>query len=50
MDINDILSDMKKIEMPDDMQGRINREEIFGCDEVLDKYQTESAKKFVVKK
>lgn len=33
-----------------DMQGRINREEIFGCDEVLDKYQTESAKKFVVKK
>ena len=25
MDINDILSDMKKIEMPDDMQERIIR-------------------------
>ena len=33
-----------------DMQGRINREEIFGCDEVLDKYQTEAAKAFVEKK
>lgn len=33
-----------------DMQGRINREEIFGCDEVLDKYQTESAKRFVEQK
>ena len=30
-----------------DMQGRINREEIFGCDEVLDKYQTDTAKEFV---
>ena len=33
-----------------DMQGRINREEIFGCDEVLDKYQTEAAEVFVSKK
>ena len=30
-----------------DMQGRINREEIFGCDDVLEKYQTEAAKEFV---
>ena len=30
-----------------DMQGRINRGEIFGCDEVLEKYQTESAEAFV---
>ena len=30
-----------------DMQGRINREEIFGCDEVLEKYQTDKAKAFV---
>ena len=30
-----------------DMQGRINREEIFGCDEVLEKYQSEAAMKFV---
>ena len=30
-----------------DMQGRINREEIFACDEVLDKYQTDKAKTFV---
>lgn len=30
-----------------DMQGRINREEIFGFDEVLDKYQTEAARLFV---
>ena len=33
-----------------DMQGRINREEIFGCDEVLEKYQTEAAKEFVNEK
>lgn len=33
-----------------DMQGRINREEIFGCDEVLMKYQTEAAKAFIEKK
>lgn len=33
-----------------DMQGRINRGEIFGCDEVLEKYQTEAAKEFVTKK
>ena len=30
-----------------DMQGRINRGEIFGCDEVLEKYQTEAAEAFV---
>ena len=30
-----------------DMQGRINRGEIFGCDEVLEKYQTEAAAAFV---
>ena len=33
-----------------DMQGRINREEIFGCDEVLEKYQTEAARSFVNEK
>ena len=33
-----------------DMQGRINREEIFGCDEVLEKYQTDAAKEFVSEK
>jgi lysine-N-methylase len=33
-----------------DMHGRINREEIFGCDEVLMKYQTEAAKAFIEKK
>lgn len=30
-----------------DMQGRVNRGEIFGCDEVLEKYQTEAARAFV---
>ena len=33
-----------------DMQGRINRGEIFCCDEVLEKYQTEAAKEFVSEK
>ena len=30
-----------------DMQGRVNRGEIFGCDEVLEKCQTEAARAFV---
>lgn len=30
-----------------DMQGRINRGELFACDEVLEKYQTEAAVEFV---
>ena len=33
-----------------DMQGRINREEIFECDAVLDKYQKDTAKEFVSEK
>ena len=33
-----------------DMQGRINRGELFTCDEVLEKYQKESAEKFVEQK
>jgi len=33
-----------------DMQGRINRGEIFGCDEVLEKYQKEAARTFISEK
>lgn len=35
--------------MAHDLQGRFNREQLFSCEEVIDRYQTKSARKFVRK-
>ena len=35
--------------MAHDIQGRVNRGEMFGCPEVIERYQTKSARKFVRK-
>lgn len=32
-----------------DLQGRFNREQLFSCEEVIERYQTKSARKFVRK-
>ncbi|MGN1267660.1 MAG: flagellin lysine-N-methylase [Dorea sp.] len=55
----DILQDRSKsisvrsglvLAIAHDMQGRIQRGELFACDEVLEKYQTEAAVRFLEKK
>lgn len=35
--------------MAHDLQGRFNREQLFSCEEVIERYQTKSARKFVRK-